>query len=177
MIRRTSIDQIPGVELRPYSVFSDSRGGFAKPLVFSSGDLSEELSICYSTNESKGTVRGFHLQLYPKVELKYVVCIRGSIFDVIIDLRRNSPTFLATSNVILNEDSPQILTIPPGVAHGYQSLQDETFLLYGILGEYSKEYSTKINPLDPELEIQWPLEVSSISLEDRLAQDMTSFLS
>ena len=145
--------------------------------IFSLGDLADELSICYSMNESKGTVRGFHLQLDPKGEFKYVVCISGSIFDVIIDLRQNSPTFLALSYVILNEEDSHVLVIPPGVAHGYQSLEDKTLLLYGILGEYSKNHSIRINPLDPKLEIPWPLEISSISQEDRLAQDLTSFLS
>ena len=170
------IENIPGVLLHSFHSRSDERGNFAKPLIFAPNEISEELSICYTQNKRKGTVRGLHLQLMPKGETKHVTCIRGAIFDVVLDLRRDSTTFLSFAYTKLDEKSPVTLVIPPGVAHGYQTLQDETLVLYGIQGRYSEKESVTINPFDSQLRLNWPLALTNVSEQDKSAPPLSFYI-
>ena len=114
----------------------------------------------------KGTIRGFHFQNPPYSEYKYVRCIRGEVYDVALDLRRGSKTFLQTHTQILSEDNNISFLLPPGVAHGFQSLTDNAELLYFHSQPAMPEYDSGLNPLDPKVCANWPQESSNISETD-----------
>ena len=176
MISIVSVEDISGVKILEHNCVQDSRGSFGKPLTLPKSAIKEEVSICYSFNLEKGTIRGLHLQRAPFGETKYIVCIKGSIYDVLIDLRTSSSTYLSAASVTLEENCSRTLVIPPGIAHGYQTTLDGTIVLYGIDGKYSEEFSERINPFDPELGIRWPFVVSKVSINDLNAQKLKAFL-
>jgi dTDP-4-dehydrorhamnose 3,5-epimerase len=126
------------------------------------------VQINYSINHKKGTVRGMHYQNSTYSEDKIVTCVKGKIFDVAIDLRKNSPTFLKWHGEILDSSSKTGLFIPKGFAHGYQALCDNCEILYLHSNYYNKSHEGGINPLDPSIKIQWPLNISELSDRDRL---------
>lgn len=125
------------------------------------------LQVNYTQTLSKGTVRGFHFQNPPYAEYKYVRCTKGKVYDVALDLRGESKTFLQTHAQVLSEDNDICFLIPPGVGHGFQSLTDNAELLYMHSQLYSPEYDDGVNPLDPRITANWPLEISSMSEKDR----------
>ncbi len=118
-------------------------------------------------NIKKGTVRGMHFQKDPKKEVKMVSCLEGKIFDVAIDIRKDSPTFLSWHSEILSESNNKTLFIPEGFAHGYQALTKNCRLLYAHSENYSAEYEDAINPLDPSIAIQWPMGITGMSERDK----------
>lgn len=118
------------------------------------------------TNQ-KGSVRGMHFQRPPHSELKFVSCIRGTILDVAIDLRANSPTFLQWHAEELSADSRYSLMIPEGFAHGFQTLTDDCELLYLHSARHTPAAEGALNPLDPALHIRWPLDITEMSERDR----------
>ena len=124
-----------------------------------------------------GTVRGMHYQLPPFAEMKLVTCIRGRIFDVAIDLRANSPTFMRWHGEILSSDNRCALAIPPGFAHGFQTLESNCELLYIHSAPYRPGEERAINAIDPRLSINWPMPISEMSDRDRkhafLTKDFT----
>lgn len=113
-----------------------------------------------------GTVRGMHFQGPPDSEMKLVSCVRGEVWDVVIDLRRGSATFLRWHAERLSATNGQALLIPEGFAHGFQSLSDDVELLYCHSAAYSPNADTGLNPQDPALAISWPLPLSNISTRD-----------
>ena len=113
-----------------------------------------------------GTVRGFHFQEPPHAEYKYVRCIRGEVFDVALDLRKNSKSFLQTHSQILTDENDLGFLIPPGVAHGFQSLTNNTELLYMHSEFYVPDSDCGINPTDPQVSAEWPKEITNISQKD-----------
>ena len=115
----------------------------------------------------RGALRGMHFQLPPASEDKFVSCLRGRVFDVAVDLRSNSPTFLHWHGEILSADNMKSLFIPKGFAHGFQSLEDDCELLYLHTALYSPELEAGLNFADPALAISWPLPVTDISPRDR----------
>lgn len=125
------------------------------------------VQINHSQSNLCGTVRGLHFQYAPHAESKIVTCLLGSVFDVALDLRVASPTFLKWFGVTLSADSQNSLVIPPGVAHGFQTLTDQADVLYLVTTAYSSEHEDGINPFDPEADISWPIPVSEMSLRDR----------
>ena len=125
------------------------------------------VQVNFTKTLEKGTVRGFHFQHYPFEEFKLVRCLRGQVYDVALDLRRDSDTFLQTYAQILTEDNDMNFLLPPGVAHGYQSLTDNVELLYFHSQQYSPDHEGGINPLDPCIGISWPENISKISKKDR----------
>jgi dTDP-4-dehydrorhamnose 3,5-epimerase len=114
----------------------------------------------------RGTVRGMHYQLPPHSETKLVSCLKGSVYDVAVDVREGSPTFLEWHGEVLSETRPASLLIPEGFAHGFQSLSDDCELLYLHTATYEPEAEAGLNPRDPRLAIQWPEEVTVISARD-----------
>ena len=120
-----------------------------------------------SINKKKGTVRGMHFQHPPHAESKLVQCIAGSIFDVVVDLRKNSATFLKWIAVELSAARYNQVLIPECCAHGFQTLEDHSVLLYGHTNYYSKESERGIRADDPLLNITFPLPVSVISGRDK----------
>lgn len=123
--------------------------------------------INHTLTEKRGTVRGFHYQIPPHSEMKLVSCIAGRILDFAIDVRQGSDTFLQVHSEELSADNGKALLIPEGFAHGFQSLTDNVELLYCHSMPYAAEAESGLNPLDPNLDITWPLEISELSECDR----------
>lgn len=120
-----------------------------------------------SVTSRQGTVRGLHFQLPPHAEKKLVSCLRGEIWDVAVDLRSGSPTFLQWHAEILSEANQVALLIPEGFAHGFQALTDDAELLYCHSERYVPSAEGGLNPCDPSLSIPWPLPITVISDRDR----------
>jgi dTDP-4-dehydrorhamnose 3,5-epimerase len=122
-------------------------------------------------NRAKGTVRGMHYQVPPHAESKLFRVTRGTIHDVIIDLRPASPTYEEWISVELTADSYTMLYVPERFAQGFQTLQDDTELVYQVSEFYAPEYERGIRHDDPAFGIEWPLEVEAISVKDRAWPD------
>ena len=122
--------------------------------------------INITLTKKKGTIRGLHFQLPPHSEIKMVSCIKGKIFDVIVDLRKNSKTFLKTYSEILSEKNQKTLIVPKGFAHGFQALEDNCEILYFHSENYNSDYEDGIKYNDPQLSIKWPKNTTNISKRD-----------
>ncbi|MDD2925665.1 dTDP-4-dehydrorhamnose 3,5-epimerase family protein [Rhodoferax sp.] len=114
----------------------------------------------------RGTVRGLHYQRAPQPDAKLVSCLRGEVWDVAVDLRAGSPTFLHWQAERLSAANGYALLIPQGFAHGFQALSDDTELLYCHAAAYNSALDAGLNPLDPRLAIDWPLPVALLSARD-----------
>lgn len=144
----------------------DDRGFFARTWCqreFEACGLTPQFVQCsISFNKKKGTLRGMHYQASPHEEAKLVRCTRGAIYDVIIDLRANSPTFKQWVAVHLTENNRKMLYVPKGLAHGFQTLEDDTEVFYQISEFYSPECATGVRWDDPVFGIKWPMELHRI---------------
>ena len=149
---------------------NDERGWFARYFCkkeFSTiGHEKEWVQMNHSFSLKKGTLRGMHFQKPPYSEIKLVRCIQGSVFDVIIDLRKDSPTFLKWFGAALSAENKLMMYIPEGFAHGFQTLEDNSGLLYMHTAYYSPEAEDGLRYNDPQVNISWPLEISEISMRD-----------
>lgn len=150
--------------------FSDNRGGFIRTFCseeFKSRGLeSKYLQANMSSNLKAGVLRGLHYQKGDASEVKLVRCVRGEIFDVIVDVRPNSKTYLQHFSVNLSEDNQMSIYIPHGFAHGYQSLTDNAVVHYMVSALYAPGYEGGLRYNDPLLAIKWPLTVTEISKKD-----------
>ncbi len=120
----------------------------------------------HSLTQHKGTVRGMHFQYPPHAEMKLVSCLRGEVFDVAVDLRRGSPTFLHWHAEVLSADNHKTLAIPEGFAHGFQTLTDDCEMLYMHTAAYTPGAEAGLNPQDARLAIHWPLPIAEMSPRD-----------
>jgi dTDP-4-dehydrorhamnose 3,5-epimerase len=120
-----------------------------------------------STNMRAGTVRGMHFQRRPYGEVKVVRCIRGAVFDVIIDVRKKSPTFGKFCSAELNDENGAAMYVPIGFAHGYQALTDGATVHYMVSAFYAPEYEDGIRHSDTSVGIPWPLPIADVSSKDR----------
>jgi len=125
------------------------------------------VQINHTKTATVGTVRGMHFQHPPHAEMKLVSCLRGAVFDVAIDLRRDSPTFLKWHAEILSEDNYKTFGIPEGFAHGFQALSDDCELLYFHTAAYQTGAEAGLNALDDRLSIKWPLPITERSGRDQ----------
>jgi dTDP-4-dehydrorhamnose 3,5-epimerase len=150
---------------------TDDRGYFARAWCqgeFESRGLTGRLAqVNVSGNARKGTVRGMHYQISPYQEAKVVSCTRGGIYDVVVDLRPESPTHRCWAAVELTAGNRRMLYVPEGCAHGYQTLADDTELLYLMSEFYSPEHARGVRYDDPAFGIEWPLAVGALSDADR----------
>jgi dTDP-4-dehydrorhamnose 3,5-epimerase len=150
--------------------YEDERGFFARTWCkqeFSKLELDTNLAQCsISFNKKKGTLRGMHLQLPPSAETKVVSCYRGAIYDVIVDLRPDSETFQQWIAVELTAKNRTALYVPQGFAHGFQTLQDDTEVLYQISEFYAPDNAWGFRWNDPRFNILWPETVTVISERD-----------
>ena len=121
-----------------------------------------------SVSLQKGTLRGLHFQVPPSAEIKLIRCVRGQVFDVIIDLRKDSPTFLEHIEVILSEEKMNMIYVPGGFAHGFQTLEDNCHMIYYHTEYYTPENERGLNFNDPALNILWPLEPVNVSEKDQI---------
>lgn len=124
-----------------------------------------------SGNHRKGTLRGLHYQAAPHGEIKLVRCTSGSLYDVIVDLRPESPTYLKHVAVELSSRNRTMLYIPEGMAHGFQTLEDNTEVFYLMSASYAPEYAHGVRWNDPMFGIQWPPAVRIISARDQSFPD------
>ena len=153
----------------------DARGFFAR--TYCRNELEERnldptvVQCNISVNHKRGTVRGMHYQAAPHEEIKLVRCTQGAIFDVILDLRPDSPTFKQHYGVELSKDNRLSLYIPGGVAHGFQSLSDDAEIFYQMSEFYYPEAARGFRWNDPAFDISWPLDVTVISDRDRTYPD------
>ncbi len=125
------------------------------------------MQINHTLTAKAGTIRGMHFQRAPHAEMKLVTCLKGEVFDVAVDLRRDSPTFLHWHAEHLSTENHRTLVIPEGFAHGFQTLADDCELIYLHTAAYHADAEGGLNALDPRLEIVWPLPVLDRSARDR----------
>lgn len=165
----TSIPDVWEVDRKP---IHDSRGYFSRFFChdeFSAVSMdTPPTQINFSRTNIAGTVRGVHFQYSPQAETKIVTCLRGKIFDVAVDLRRDSPTFLQWFGTTLSESKQNSLIIPPGVAHGFQSLVDDAEVMYLVSATYDSSLEDGLHPFDPAIGIEWPLPHTEVSERDLL---------
>jgi dTDP-4-dehydrorhamnose 3,5-epimerase len=152
---------------------SDTRGGLVKVLDRAvKAELPHPFSVVeinHVVNHSAGTIRGFHFQHSPFQEAKVLTVLRGSIYDVLCSLHPAEPDAPRYIPFALHARDADALYIPPGYAHGYQTYEDDTVMLYLHNEDYDPMRYARFNPLDPELAVPWPLAVSEISAADRAA--------
>ena len=161
---------IPGALVVRVEPISDERGFFARTwsaAEFKAHGLNPALVECsISHNDLAGTLRGMHYQAAPHEEAKLVRCTKGSIFDVVIDLRRSSPGFRRAACVELSAANHLALYVPEGCAHGFLTLEAGTEVLYQISHEYVPESARGVRWDDPAFDIRWPRQPSRMSLRD-----------
>lgn len=162
--------EIPGLYEIELDIFSDDRGWFArtycKKEFAAIGHEGEWTQLNHSFTVSKGAIRGLHYQVPPFSEAKMVRCIAGAIYDVAVDLRKGSPTFLKWHAVELSAENRKMLYIPPGMAHGFQTLMENCELIYHHTSYYTPGYEGGFKYDDPKLDIPWPLPLTDISERD-----------
>jgi dTDP-4-dehydrorhamnose 3,5-epimerase len=171
-LQRLAIKDLPlpglkRVERRP---LRDARGTFARLFcaeeLRAAGWSGPVAQVNHSATARKGTVRGLHFQYPPHAEMKLVNCIRGEVFDVVVDLRRGSPTFLQWHAERLSADNGCALLIPQGFAHGFQTLADDAELVYCHSAAYAPAAEGGLDPRDARLAIGWPLPIAALSERD-----------
>jgi dTDP-4-dehydrorhamnose 3,5-epimerase len=164
--------ELPGLIIVQRQIQEDQRGFLSR--LFCADEFLEGTGmdrpiaqINQTLTRKSGTVRGLHFQHQPHAEIKLVSCIHGVIFDVAIDLRRNSPTFLRWHGEELSAANRRSLLIPKGFAHGFQALTDNCELVYLHTASFHPESEGALNYADSKLDIAWPLKVTEVSERDR----------
>jgi len=166
---------IPGARTLELERHADVRGSFARTWCRDEfarqGIAVDMVQASVSHNHLRGTVRGLHFAWPPSSEAKLVRCERGQVMDVIVDLRPDSPAFLRHIAVTLDDEQGNALYIPPGVAHGFQTLADDCTVLYMMSDFYRPELADGVRYDDPAFGVAWPLPVSCIVERDRRYPD------
>ena len=157
----------------------DDRGFFSR--VFCENEFKDNglnsnwVQINNSYNKYKGTVRGMHLQDEPFNEVKLVRCIKGEIFDVIVDLRNQSKTFSHWVGRKLSETNREMMYVPSGFAHGFISLTDDSEIMYFSSNFYNYDYERSLHYADKEVGINWPIDVVYVSDKDKISSNISAF--
>jgi dTDP-4-dehydrorhamnose 3,5-epimerase len=163
--------ELPGVVAITFELQSDHRGFFARSWCqreFAAHGLNPRLVQCnISFNQHKGTLRGMHYQAAPNAEAKLVRCTRGAIYDVVLDVRPESPTYKQWIAVELDAENRNMLYVPEGCAHGFLTLEDETEVFYQMSEFYAPGAGRGVRWNDPAFQISWPISVKVISERDR----------
>lgn len=169
---------LAGLHLVQRQRMSDSRGDLSR--IFCAHELAVAgwtqpvAQINHTRTARRGTVRGLHFQRAPHAEAKLVSCIRGEVWDVAVDLRQGSATFLQWHAQPLSADNGCALLIPQGFAHGFQALTDGAELLYCHSAAFAPQAEAGIHPQEPRLAIAWPLPVSDLSPRDASHGELTA---
>lgn len=161
---------LPGVILIEPVVFPDRRGFFMetyKHSDFISAGIMEHFVQDNHSRSERGVLRGLHYQNHPHAQGKLVRCLRGSILDVAVDIRKGSPFFRKWTAAELSEENRLMLYVPPGFAHGFVALSDTADILYKCTKEYSPAHDRGIRWDDPDIGIKWPLQDLSLSAKDQ----------
>lgn len=162
---------LPGLKLIERHRFGDSRGFLSR--LFCADELAAAgwqkpvAQINHTRTARRGSIRGMHYQNQPHAEMKLVSCIRGEVWDVAVDLRANSPTFLKWHAQTLSADNGHAMLIPSGFAHGFQTITDDVEMLYLHSVAYNPNAEAALRFDDPRLRITWPLAVTEISARDQ----------
>jgi len=156
LIKRQRMGDHRGFLARMFCAEELAAAGFNDPIA----------QINHTHTQYQGTVRGLHYQRPPHAEIKLVSCIRGQVWDVAVDLRQGSPTFLHWHAQTLSADNALALLIPSGFAHGFQALSDDAELLYCHSAAYAAQTEAGLNPQDERLAIAWPLPMAELSARD-----------
>ncbi len=161
---------LKGAYLIDLKKIEDERGFFGR--VFSSSEFEEQalepaiVQINNSFSAEKGTLRGLHYQLPPREETKLIRCIKGSLYDLILDIRKDSPTFGQSFGATLTAENRTMMYVPKGFAHGFITLEPNTEMLYFVSETYSPEYERGIRWNDPKFSVSWPIEPTVLSERD-----------
>ena len=162
---------LPGLKLLQRKAIEDHRGFLSRFYCaeeFAAAGINKPIAqINHTLTRKKGAVRGLHFQHPPHAETKLVSCLKGEIWDVAVDLRSGSPTFLHWHGEILSAENRKSLLIPNGYAHGFQTLTEDCELIYLHTAAYHPEAEGALNVADPGLNIAWPLLVDDLSERDR----------
>ena len=156
-IERKLIEDSRGFLSRLFCADDFQEIGFKKPIA----------QINHTLTYNQGVIRGMHYQNHPNAEAKIITCILGEVFDVVVDLRKDSPTFLECHSEILSANNQNSLFIPKGFAHGFQSLTKECNLIYMHSNFFSPDSEAAFNALDPRLAISWPIKITEMSERDK----------
>lgn len=162
--------KLSGVFVAETTPFTDHRGSFAR--VFCERELAPAIGgrhivqMNHSRTATAGAVRGLHYQRPPHAEMKLVRCVRGRVFDVAVDIRAGSPTFLEWHAEELSAGNARMMIVPEGFAHGYQALEPDSELIYSTTAFYEPSAEGGLSALDPRLAIRWPLPVVDLSKKD-----------
>ena len=169
--------KLKGAYIIELEKLEDNRGFFARTWdkkIFDKRGLNSDLvQMSFSHSKQKGTLRGMHFQVNPFEEIKIVRCLRGRIFDVIIDLREESETYKEWINVELDDEERKMIYIPEGFAHGFQTLEDNTEVFYQMSNWFSSEHAKGIKWNDEEFNIKWPIQNVIISEKDKMYEEFT----
>ncbi len=161
---------LPGLKMIERQILGDHRGFlsrlFCADELVAAGWVKPIAQINHTYTAERSTVRGLHFQYPPHAEMKLVSCIRGKIWDVAVDLRTGSPTFLQWHSEVLSADNYRALLIPEGFAHGFQTLSSDVELLYCHSTPHVPQAEGVIYPRDTRLAITWPLDVTLLSGRD-----------
>lgn len=182
MAARFDIDPtpLPGHVVLRRKPITDHRGFFER--LYCADDLRDAgitapiAQINRSLTRTRGSLRGLHLQVPPSAETKIVTCLTGAVFDVAVDLRPQSPAFRKWHATVLAADNARTVVIPAGFAHGFQTLADDSSLLYFHTAPHDPAAERGINPFDPELAIHWPETIADLSDRDRGLPALADFL-
>lgn len=172
--------EIEGVWLAESPIWKDDRGSFRE--WFKSESFELAVGRKFSVNQantsvsSKGTLRGIHYSIAPEGQAKWITCIAGSIKDVIVDIRLNSPTFGKWIEVELKADSGKAIFISEGLGHGFLAMEEGTCVAYLVSTPFSPSFEFEINPLDPQIAINWGMDFEDlkISPKDRDAPSLST---
>jgi dTDP-4-dehydrorhamnose 3,5-epimerase len=162
---------ISGLYVVERKLIQDNRGFFFR--IFDDEDLIQIglnkpiRHINFSHTNKKHTVKGLHFQYPPHAETKIVTCVKGEVYDVAVDLRKGSPTFLAYFGVRLSSENRKSLYIPEGFAHGFQAIQEDSELIYLHSEGFFPKSEGGFSPLDPRIGIQWPHPLQNLSERDK----------
>lgn len=168
IFNKTKLD---GVYIIEPELKIDERGYFSR--IFCEKEMTKNginfkiVQISHSLSKKRGLIRGMHFQKNPKAEDRIVQCLRGAIYDVVVDLRKNSATYGRWVAEGLNEQNKKMFLIPKGFAHGFQSLTDSCEVQYFMSEFYSPEHSLGVRWNDPFLNIEWPIENPILSEKDK----------
>ena len=166
---------VPGAFVVEPERLADARGFFAR--IWCERECAERglnprvVQCSISISEKKGTLRGLHYQTAPYAEAKLVRCTRGAIYDVIVDLREDSPAFMRHFALELSADDHRMLYVPEGVAHGFQTLEDASEVSYQMSAFHSPSHARGVRWNDPAFAIDWPADERIISERDRIHPD------
>tara|TARA_B100001564_G_C20323521_1_gene526867 strand:+ start:59 stop:595 length:537 start_codon:yes stop_codon:yes gene_type:complete len=171
-MKKLSINKtkIKDVFLINHNLFKDKRGSFKRGVCITElkkNNIKFDIKQAnFSENLIKGTLRGFHMQRYPYQESKLLTCARGSIFNVIIDMRKNSKTFGKHASFVLNEKNKNSVLIPKGCANAFLTLENNSLIHYYCSQIYSSKHEMGFRYDDPFLKIKWPIKIKIISEKD-----------